>query len=131
MSFASRVRENFPTYADRILAIVRLSQDCVRAFSEYEAIHPAIRSSGAFNDLPYSARPRDIALAAIDAVLGTHGVEGFAADFRGDNAVSYANTGDSYIVTVCLVTADGLTSWRVSSVGEVIEWFERRGVTFG
>jgi hypothetical protein len=131
VSFSDDVKELSPLYADRILAIVRLSQNGVRDVDEYAAIDPRVEGIRRFVDSCYHIRPRDIALAAIDAVLETCGVEGFTADFRGDNAVNYANTGDSYVATVCLVTVDGVTSWRVVSYAELIEMFERHGVSFG
>ena len=128
--FEKDVRADFPTYADQIMAIVRLSQDRVRDFDEYAAVHPAIAQSRMFNDLPYTSRARTIALHALDAMLGTHGVEGMTNDQHGRNAFSYLNSGDVYTVTIALVTVDDRTTWQVTTFGDIIEMFEREGVTF-
>ena len=67
-------------------------------------------------------------MAAIDEVLGTHGVE---AVFRADAGVSesplftYCNAGDTYAATV--VRYRGGT-YAVACWGDIVESLERRGV---
>lgn len=64
-------------------------------------------------------------LCAIDAVLGTHGVEGLGRPGRLSPHFSYCNTGDSYATTVCynhIKRRYEITSW-----GDLVEGGKVRG----
>jgi hypothetical protein len=60
-------------------------------------------------------------IEAIDRVLETCGVEGWAdpTDYR--HGVSYCNTGDTYAATICLITDDRGTRWYLGSWGDLAE----------
>lgn len=60
---------------------------------------------------------RLLALYAIDEILDMFGVEGFANEC-GTHGVSYANTGDTYAPTMCLVDEE---RWVVASWGALVE----------
>jgi hypothetical protein len=75
---------------------------------------------------PRTYRPSDNGSAlhrldAIDMVLGTCGVEGWAdpTDYR--HGVSYCNTGDTYAATICLITDGRGTRWYLGSWGDLAE----------
>jgi hypothetical protein len=63
----------------------------------------------------------DAKMHAIDRVLGTCGVEGWAdpTDYR--HGVGYCNTGDTYAATICLITDDRGTRWYLGSWGDLAE----------
>lgn len=64
----------------------------------------------------------DIALHAVDVVLGTFGVEGWSTGY-GRGGVSYCNTGETYTPTVVLIhnSRTGARSWAVCSWGSIVE----------
>lgn len=55
-----------------------------------------------------------VKLYAIDALIETHGVEGFQEKRL---TVDYCNTGDSYAATICRVNG----RYRVTSWGDLVE----------
>ena len=55
----------------------------------------------------------EIALHAIDMLIGCFGVEGWALD-NGRGGVSYANTGESYAPTIALITGGWAPEWRLA-----------------
>lgn len=71
-------------------------------------------------------------LHAADVLLGTHGVEVLDSNredfWRHAPEVYYCNAGDTYAATLCYEPAyDRVT---IASWGDMLEWYEKRGVKF-
>jgi len=100
-----------------------------------EQLRALMRNEVADNELPaetktwlYSChnRPDDdeLAMSAIDAVLGNYGVEALRAKkwvsaYYGDVAYTYSNTGDTYAATIVHNSTSG--QYSVTSWGDVVE----------
>jgi hypothetical protein len=66
-----------------------------------------------------------LAMTALDALLGTHGVEYIGeVDMRDGPPVEYLNTGDTYAPTL-IWYRDRVRPWDVQSWGDVAERLER------
>lgn len=63
----------------------------------------------------------DVALHAIDAILGTYGIEGMAHPDNFRCGFSYCNTGETYNPTVLLATWSEGDQWYVCSWGDFVE----------
>lgn len=63
----------------------------------------------------------DAIMVAVDEVIGTYGVEGWADPDNYRNGVSYCNTGDTYAPTVCLIDDDRGLRWYLGSWGDLAE----------
>lgn len=72
----------------------------------------------------YAPSTLDLRMTALDALAGTHGIEGAQASTG--EWLTYLNAGDTYTMTI--------TYWRgryrVESWGDRVELLERRGIDF-
>lgn len=67
---------------------------------------------------------RDLRLTALDALAGTHGIEG--AQSTTGEWLTYLNAGDTYTVTVTVWRG----RYRVESWGDRVETLERQSIRF-
>lgn len=79
-------------------------------------------------DVPkHSSRNDDAKMAAIDKLIGTHGVEWLTYECQKDNytdpdGFAYLNAGDTYNATLVLVNR----TFRVTTWGDMVENHEKR-----
>jgi hypothetical protein len=90
------------------------------------------RTYGWINQCYHKPRASEIALEALNELLGTHGVEVIRDErfhcpfdsYLGDIVASYLNTGDAYATTILL---DHISSkWRLISWGDFVESLDAR-----
>jgi len=115
MSFLSRVSEEWPDQAEKIMQIV------------WGELDPCtVPETAAWVDSCYHLPPvREQKMHAIDVLIHGFGVESvFGDDFRQPD-MTYSNCGDSYGTTIVLDYTEN--RWMVTTVGDWIEHAEAQG----
>lgn len=119
---AARLAEAFPDVDPEVLR--GLMSGAIDVEENAESFPKTIRWLHQMYNRPSN---NEIALHAIDELLGTYGVEGWADPSNFQYGVSYANTGDSYATTIILKTDWHGDHWILSSWGDLVEQMEADG----
>jgi hypothetical protein len=119
MSFESRVREQWPAEADKILAVVRGTVDLM----EFKSVSDWVRQC--YHD-PSRIEQK---MRAMDEILDGHGTEAiFGDDDPAWPDMEYVNMGDTYLMTILYDYTK--SKFYAMPWGEWVEQAEAEGRTY-